>query len=70
MDELIPHIFERAHFLLQQEVNGTDAQVLQTDIKRAYLNFIVTLMTTGFSTILISSREFRFDSWTRYQWTS
>ncbi len=58
MDELWPHLLQRINMVLSLPVTGTDDDVLQQEMKKAYVSFVSTIMTTGVQDFLISNREY------------
>ena len=57
MDELWLHLLERITLVLSLPVTGTDDAILQSEMKKAYVAFISTILSSGVQDFLISERE-------------
>ncbi len=58
MDELWLHLLERITLVLSLPVTGTDDAVLQLEMRKAYVAFVSTILSSGVQDFLISDREF------------
>ncbi|KAI9591539.1 armadillo-type protein [Syncephalis fuscata] len=57
MDELFLPLASRVFSVLEQPVSGTDEAVLQNDVRRSFLSFLVALFNFELQSILVSARN-------------
>jgi hypothetical protein len=56
MNELWLHLLDRINLVLSLPVTGTDDAVLQMEMKKAYIAFVSTILSSGVQDFLISDR--------------
>ncbi|KAI0749767.1 ARM repeat-containing protein [Daedaleopsis nitida] len=57
LDQLIGPLSAHINGILAQPVNGTDDQVTHVDTKRAYLNLLISIISSRLHTVFISDRN-------------
>jgi exportin-T len=62
MNELWLHLLDRINLVLSLPVTGTDDAVLQMEMKKAYIAFVSTILSSGVQDFLISDRTSLFSS--------
>ena len=57
LDQLIGPLSAHINSVLAQPVTGTDDQVTQQDTKKAYLNLLISIISSKLHTVFISDRK-------------
>ena len=57
LDQLIGPLSAHINGILAQPVTGTDDQVTQIDTKRAYLNLLISIISSKLHTVFLSDRK-------------
>jgi exportin-T len=59
LDQLLTPLLSRVFYSLSISANGsTDEEIQQSDIKKAYLNFMMGLLNNGMEAVLTSDSKF------------
>lgn len=58
LDELIAPLYHHIASLLAQPIDGTDAKRENIQTKKAYLDVLVSVMTTRLYVVFVSERKF------------
>lgn len=57
LDSILGQIFAKVYSTLQAPIQGTDDEVRQSELKRAYFNLILSIITSGYARIFVSPRK-------------
>ncbi|KAK9453788.1 armadillo-type protein [Dipodascopsis uninucleata] len=58
MDQLLTTLLDRVFYSLSMATNGsTDEEIQQNDIKKAYLNFVLSVFNNGMEVVFLSERN-------------
>lgn len=56
LDTILGQVFAKVYSTLQQPVQGTDDELRQSELKRAYFNLILSITGAGYSRVFVSPR--------------
>ena len=57
IDQLFLVLVERIFFFLNQQISGTDDAVRKTDLQRAYINFLSSMVSSGLDAVFASEKN-------------
>lgn len=63
LDQLIGPLSAHIIGILAQPVTGTDDQVTQIDTKRAYLNLLISTISSKLHTVFVSDSKLKSHMW-------